>query len=242
MTMITYVTAFLHGKVAKRSIDDYKKHFDRLVETGIRIVLFLDHRSTWTFPGNVHVERVSLEETWAWKCIPQDADLPKNPNSDTLEYLQIQNTKSQWLVIAEHIDPFKTDWFAWIDFGIVHVFRDPDTTLARIRDLTPPEVPCIEIAGIWGFLRRDLDNVNWRFAGGFLLVHRSCVNEFFANCCNTIRTHLPKVTWEVNIWAIMEADGFKFRWFPADHDDRIIPVRQCTSGTDSPETVSPLPE
>jgi hypothetical protein len=46
----------------------------------------------------------------------------------------------------------------------------------------------------------------------------------------------------VNIWAIMEADGFKFRWFPADHDDRIIPVRQCTSGTDSPETVSPLPE
>lgn len=222
--MITYVTAFLHGSDPKRPYDVYKDYFDQLIQTGIRIVLFLDQRSTWTFPENVHVQRVSPEETWAWKYIPDDAELPANRSEfDTLEYIRIQNTKSEFLVLASHIDPFKTEWFAWIDFGLAHVFRDPATTLERLRNLTPPDHPCVLMAGIWNVLIPTLDTVNWRFAGGFLLIHRSRIGEFFIASCAVIRKHLPKIAWEVNVWALMEIDGFSFEWFYGPHDDLMIP-------------------
>lgn len=222
--MITYVTAFLHGSNPKRGYADYKAYFDVLARTGIPILLFLDHRSTWSFPGNVHVERVRFEDTWTAKYIPDTGVLPDHRGStDTLEYMRIQNTKPEWLWRASHLNPFRTDWFAWIDFGIVHVFRNPEATLERIRTLVPPAHPCIRIAGIWSLISRQTSAVNWRFAGGFLLAHRSRVEDFFTTSCECISETLPAVTWEVNIWAIMESNGFAFEWFHSDHNDTIIP-------------------
>lgn len=222
--MTTYVTAFLHGSNPKRSYEEYKVYFDQIVQTEIPIVLFLDHRSTWTFPENVHVEHVSLENTWVGRHIPADAEPPAvRSSADTLEYIRIQNTKPEFLMMASYIDPFKTEWFAWIDFGLAHVFQDPQTTLERLRNLQPPDHPCVRMAGIWNILMPAVDTVNWRFAGGFLFIHRTMTEHFFTESWKTIQKILPKATWEVNIWALMELDGFPFESFYAPHDDTMIP-------------------
>ncbi len=79
------------------------------------------------------------------------------------------------------------------------------------------------MAGIWNTLMPAVDTVNWRFAGGFLFIHRTMTDLFFAESWKTIQKILPKATWEVNIWALMELDGFPFEWFYAPHDDTMIP-------------------
>ena len=223
--MITFVTSFLHGANPKRSYDEYKRHFDSIVATGIPIVLFLDKRSSWTFPTNVHVFRVvSLEDTWVGQTIPNTCILPTNRSqSDTFEYLAIMNAKTEWLYNATLENPFQTEWFAWIDFGLAHVFKNPVETLLRLKYLQPPCYPCLRTAGIWEQRNVSLDSVHWRFAGGFLLAHISKI----PNLHNAVRSKLtsiqPAMTWEVNIWAMVEKDGLDFGWFPADHNDSIVP-------------------
>lgn len=221
---ITYVTAFLCGRTPKRSYDAYKGYFDRLAATGLPFVVFLDRRLDWTFPSNVFVLPVLLEETWVAQHVPSNAELPpiRNP-VDTLEYMLIQASKLEWVERATYLNPWKTDWFAWIDFGIVHVFRDPDSTLNRLQRMGPPATREFRTAGIWAHKTADVwKQICWRFAGGFFLGDTESVRSVEAQFRETIERSLPKFTWEVNLWALMESNGVPMGWYIASHDDTII--------------------
>jgi hypothetical protein len=219
---ITFVSCFLYGENPKRSYVTYKDLFDRLVSTGIRIVLFLDKRSSWTFPTNVHVEHVLLEDTWVGQHIPNNVVLPAVTSpQDTLEYMKIQNTKPEWLARASNLNPWNTDWFAWIDFGLVHVFRHPETTLSRLHHVPRRH----QTAGIWPKGTYDAnDRVCWRFAGGFLMIHHSKAADFHRRVCDLLQRNLPRFAWEVNIWYKLEEEGWEFGWFAADHNDTILSI------------------
>lgn len=225
--MITVVTAFLCGDAPKHTYEVYLSQFQRLADTGVPIVLFLDDRTGWSsFPENVKVYHTRLADTWVGQTIPDDVHLPalRNP-SDTREYMMIQNTKPEFVFRASQINPWKTEWFAWIDFGIGHVFKDPDTTFERIRTMVPPNVPCLRTAGIWSpSIRGGLDAIWWRFAGGFFLAHASKLPELHDTVKRVIQTNLPKFAWEVNIWGLVEREGVDFGWFLSDHNDTIIPA------------------
>lgn len=222
--MITYVTAFLVRPTSKHSIFEYKSHFDRLVETEIPIVLFLDRQLSWSFPEHVYVIPISLEDTWVWNHVPTSVELPpvRSP-TDTREYMMIQNAKTEFVWKASQLNPWDTEWFAWIDFGIGHVFREPET-YQRLRRLLPPSLPGIHTAGIWHWTPNNLfHNVCWRYAGGFFLIHESRIEKFHEAVQASILHHLPKFTWEVNIWADIEHRGVDLGWYQADHNDTIIP-------------------
>jgi hypothetical protein len=224
--MITFVTAFLPGDNPKRSADAYKAFFQPLALRGLPIVLFLDKTIDWEFPPNVKVYRIDgCRNTWIGHTIPDDAVLPSvRSSNDTLLYLKIQNSKLHRMLDAARINPFQTEWFAWIDFGITHVFRTPSQTLDRLEELRPPPTPCLRTAGIWTHSVPDIwDRICWRFAGGFLLAHRSKLPDLCSKFETVIVQHLPCFTWEVNYWALMESEGIDFGWFAADHNDSIIP-------------------
>lgn len=224
--MITFVSAFLCGEMAKHSRDDYRARFLQLADTGVHIVLFLDRKAEWvSFPPNVRVIQTQLEDTWVGKNIPVDAILPPSRSPpDTREYMMIINSKPEFVLRASEINPWNTDWFAWIDFGIGHVFRDPVRTYERIRTLVPPTTPCIRTAGIWSHIPEDLfHGVCWRFAGGFFLIHKTQIEKFHEAAQASILRSLPKFAWEVNIWADVERNGMDLGWFRADHNDTVIP-------------------
>lgn len=223
--MITYVSSFFYGKHPKRSTEEYKRYFDSIASSGASILLFLDKESTWTFPPNVRVERLSLEETWVGTHIPDTDCLPttRSPN-DTCEYMKIMNSKTECLFKASQLNPFQTEWFAWIDFGLAHVFTNPVDTIRRLTTLIPPCYPCIRTAGIWKDSNKTTDLIDWRFAGGFMLAHGSKLESLHTKVCDTLLSLQPKFTWEVNVWAMLENDGLDLGWFPSDHDDSIIPV------------------
>jgi hypothetical protein len=224
--MITFVTAFLAGASPKHSRDDYLAWFQQLANTGVPIVLFLDPSVEWTtFPPNVRVVSATLRDTWIGHNVPTDVVLPtyRSPK-DTREYMMIINAKTEFVLRASQLNAHNTDWFAWIDFGIGHVFRDPETTFARIRSLAPPPTPCIRTAGIWQHIPTALfDAVCWRYAGGFFLIHSSLVSTLHDAAVASIQRNLPRFAWEVNIWADIEQHGLNLGWFQADHNDSIIP-------------------
>lgn len=222
--MITYVSAYFQITSAKRSVEEYKRYFEQLASTKIPIVLFLDANLKWTFSSNVRIIRIPKEDLWTYQHVPDNAQLPSQRDAcDTLEYMRLMNSKSDLVYIASHINPFRTEWFAWIDFGIVHIFREPERTLQRISRLTPPSYPCMKTAGIWPYTPEDnFERISWRFAGGFFLIHKSLADKFHEGMCTLIKHKLPKFAWEVNLWAELEKTGFDFGWYASDHDDTII--------------------
>jgi hypothetical protein len=222
---VTLVTAFLHLPTAKRDEVTYRAQFAKLVACKRPTVLFLDRRSSWDFPPHVRVIPVSLEETWGASIVPDSVDLPLDRSPvDTRDYMLVMTAKTEFVSRAAAENPFGTDWFAWVDFGIGHVFKTPEETFARLAALRGPEAPCLRTAGIWTWTPDDLSSrVCWRFAGGFFLAHRTLAPIFDAAVRASIVRRLPSFTWEVNTWADVERHGLTLGWFPADHTDSLIP-------------------
>lgn len=228
---ITFVTTFLlpPDRPVIGSLDKYRAQFETIAQTGIPIVLFLDSTITeWTFPENVHVVKVSLADTWIDSVAPAsgtyDITSVRTPK-DTLGYMKIQHTKAEWLVRARAMNVYATIWYAWIDFGIVRVLDAP--AIDRLKTMKPPLEERIVTPGCWAWILDDTNvwkGVHWRFCGGFILMHKNLIEPFWEQYKATILRELPRFTWEVNIWALMESDGLNFGWTPCcEHSPEIIP-------------------
>ena len=228
---ITYVTTFLipPDRPVIGSLDHYRTQFEKIANTGIPIVLFLDDTIThWTFPENVHVVKASLEDTWIDSIAPASCTYEithVRAPKDTFGYMKIQHTKAEWLMRARNMNVYATDWYAWIDFGIVRVLDQP--AIDRLYSMMPPLEPRIITPGCWAWILDDANvwkGVHWRFCGGFILMHKNFVEPFWEQYKATVLRELPKFTWEVNIWALMESDGLNFGWTPCcEHSPEIIP-------------------
>jgi hypothetical protein len=139
--------------------------------------------------------------------------------------MKIMNAKTEWLYRASQENPFQTSWFVWIDFGIEHVMKHPVETLMRLQHIKVPCFPCIRTAGILkeSEIKDPCDGIDWRFAGGFLMIHESLIQELNNRVCAKLLEIQPSITWEVNVWNMLEKDGLDMGWFFGSHDDTIIP-------------------
>ena len=224
---ITYVSAFFlpTDRPPHPPADVYRAQFDRLVDSGISILLFLDSRVDWTFPSNVHVLRVSFEDTWIHR-VTQDVALAVTSarvEKDTLGYMKIQHSKVEWLRRAGDLNPYKTEWFAWVDFGLSKLLDE--ATLKRLRRLPVPDTPRLVTPGPWGWIGCNVwVDIQWRFCGGFLMIHASKIPGFWKAYTKTVLETMPAFTWEVNLWALMEWGGYDFGWVKGNHNSTIIPT------------------
>jgi hypothetical protein len=126
--------------------------------------------------------------------------------------------------MSRALDHCETPYLSWIDFGISHVIRYPDTTFQKLVDLASfsnPDLKTILIPGCWGpNPGYDIWNsVYWRFCGGFFLGPREVFPRAYARQTELVEQNLPKLTWEVNYWTLMEEF---FTFYPADHNDTMI--------------------
>lgn len=217
---VTFVTAFVSPKTSYRSREAYLRNFETLARVGIPIYLFLEEpiAELPSFP-NVTVQYADLDRSW----LPADPVLPanRNPNKDTLDYFCIQAWKMKCM--SEASRRVETPYLAWIDFGIVHMIRDLPVArgaLQLLATITYPRDDKIYTPSCWSHGGPDIWNsVAWRFCGSFLLGHRPLFPEAYRRQMDIIRANLPRVTWEVNYWTLME-DLFVF--YPADHNERLF--------------------
>ena len=67
-----------------------------------------------------------------------------------------------------------------------------------------------------------LEIINWRFLGGFFIIDKNNINKL-VNETTLLLKNINMLTWEVNIWAILEYNNcFNFGWYKADHNNSII--------------------
>lgn len=158
----------------------------------------------------------------------------RNLNKDTKEYMTLMNSKIEFINDTIINNPFNTEYFAWIDFSINYVFKDSENTLSYIKYISDQKFikKFIAFPGWWNKIPNYnieqfiLNNVCWRFCGGFFIGDKDSMIEFYNNYkkyflifLNTYNKHV----WEVNFWAYMESycDIF-FNWYKVNNNDEII--------------------
>lgn len=215
---VTFVTAFLRPKTSYRSVEKYFSEFQKLAGSGVPIVLFLDNEFCHLeFPSNVRVIPTSLDTSW----VPNDVVFPihRNEHKDTLEYFCIQLMKLRCLVDA--LQYTEATHLAWIDFGIFHMFRNPDECVSHLQTISISQFPTgtILAPGCWQPGLYDFDSICWRYCGSFLLGDRAVLADAYDRQTNIVFSHFPLLTWEVNYWSRMDD---VFTHYSANHDDSLL--------------------
>lgn len=228
------VTSFyeIYGKPER--IPQYFKWFEPLGHSGLSMIVFTEEEFVPLFagyPSTVQVIVLPLKGLELYKIgMNYNRELPLNrtPEKDTQEFLSLMNTKIELLRYASYY--CEDDTFIWIDFGIFKIFKTPKKCIAKLYQLSHLSFNQIAIPGCDSFLQHGCypDRVNWRFCGGFFVMPRKHLDEFYNNSKNVLSSFCDdpqyKLTWEVNIWYIIEmCTGRKnIVWYHAGHEDTII--------------------
>jgi hypothetical protein len=215
---VVFVTAF---HPVRSGIEPYLIQFEKLVRTGISIILFLDPRCTLPaeYP-NVRVIPAELDTKWA----REDTILPENrlPEKDTALYMCTMLSKLHCMEEATKYTD--CEMLAWIDFGVFHIVKYPEVTSMKLRAIasrTFPTVKKILSPGCWPTPGNYeiWKTICWRYCGGFFLGPRGIFAAANKRQAELVEQGLPRLVWEVNYWTRMEEF---FEWYPADHNDSMI--------------------
>ena len=249
--MTTFVTSFINldNDLSKNSSWRIDKFMD-MVKTGIQLCVYADEsvmsilKEKTRNDGNVRLmPTVILSELQTYRlCQEMDVlQLPytDNVSKDTIDYLILTNSKIEFMYDAIIHNVWKSDYFAWIDFSIYHVFTDVclcKEYLQQIQYFSMEKRKTgsfLLIPGCSPQLTQDEDyllinRVYWRFCGGFFFGNKESIIEFYDYQRKYFTTFLNKyntLVWEVNFWAWLEINTkWKPLWYQADHNDTILQI------------------
>ena len=209
-------------------------HFNSLVNSGIRIHLFLSpcfrelYERICGNPTNVHVEYIDKDTLLTFKEISDlEVRLPaqRTEHHDTRPFLTTMNAKAELVYRTMELYPLVQN-FAWIDFSIFHVIHRQDTPayLQMISQLRLKDG--LHMPGCWPMQGVTFDRVQWRFCGGFFFGSRRAIKQLYtlyrSEFRELVQTH--GLSWEVNVWAYFELRGLRTNWYKAGHDDTIVKI------------------
>jgi hypothetical protein len=219
--MLTYVTAYYPTRT---DVDQatYLPQFLKLAETGVPILLFVDPEvSVPELPPTVRVHRRRLPE-----CLPPGVEIQlpthRNVPKDTVAFLTLILQKLYFM--TEALQETEASHLAWVDVRLFHVIRHTELAQTKLKALVTRSFAGLTkllSPGCWeGPLLRDpFESIHWRFCGGIVLGPRAAIEPAYRRQMELVHAHLPRLTWEVNYWAMMEEH---FEWYKADHNDSIL--------------------
>jgi hypothetical protein len=229
----TFVTAFIElneDRAGVRSVDTYLEKFEQLVQTGVNLHVFVSSLYSQHIREGPTLKKtiIELEDLDTYKSlIGIKYELPRHrtSNKDTENYLILMNAKTEFLEKSIQKNIFKTNQYAWIDFGIFHILNNSVEQLKRLGQTTLPKG--LYIPGC--LLKNEVafTQVCWRFCGGFFIGDQESILKFNSLHKQRFRSLVKEagiLTWEVNIWAKLELEGWNPNWYSADHNDTILMV------------------
>jgi hypothetical protein len=157
------------------------------------------------------------------------------PEKDTIEYMMVQCHKTEWVKQAIEINPFHTNQFIWIDFGIYHIFHnDYDLFKISLYHLNHSYYMNNKVRIACGILSdyyftkkvNIVPDILWCFLGGIFGGESSVLLKFadiMKNQCIHLIENNQLLLWEVNIWySIYFEYPELFDTYIADHDYSMI--------------------
>jgi len=246
---LTFVTAYINIYNNATPLDRTNSwrfdHFKKIAITGIQLCVFVgedvyddfieitkQYSNVYVMPPVIWSELPIVQECAKYEGLK----LPeiRHNEKDTAEYIMLQNSKSHFVQEAICENHWNSTHFAWIDFSIAYIFHNLKKSQEYLHYLSKRSwtKPFFSIPGCWGNKYNEtvhshfLNNIHWRFCGGFFIGDRSSmegfVQEFHHQFNQYIETYKTLI-WEVNIWAWMEGKGnWNPIWYKADHNDSIL--------------------
>jgi hypothetical protein len=189
------------------------------------------------------------------RCLSAAAQLvlpeTRNEGKDGEFFMMLMNAKVELVagVGARSEKPF----VAFLDAGIVKIFKDVEGSLGRLKGLRMREdFTGVAVPGCWsmGLVSPEelARKICWIFCGGFFVVRREEAANLFEAATVALDHFLGKgqITWEVNVWVhMLRVPGApKMKWFAADHNDRMtmIPSEWREFDAKPPGCDDPSPE
>ena len=249
MSTLTFVTAYFEiypPNSNNKSREMRFENFAKIARTGIPILVFTDPNSLPCFnlfkddsSCNLKFRVLPFNELETYKQTIQTevTTLPETRcmKKDTLEFMILMNSKAELMKMAVDENPFNTTHFCWMDFSLLYVFKDVENSIQFLKDLSTKSFkPSVfAIPGCWEKgqgTSHIWNSINWRFCGGFFLADKESLISFwymYRHAYKKIISKANRMTWETNIWHLMELDlGWQPNWFKADHNDSICRIPQ----------------
>jgi len=217
--------------------DSFQKYLDLftpLGNSGLAILLFVDPSDVERFvhlPSTVQVVGLSLTDLELHQiAMNYDRELPagRTPSKDTKEFFALMNSKIEFVKKASEMLP-EVNQFLWIDFGILKIVKNTERFLSKLEEIETKVFVKMAFPGCWSAGRYfTVDSINWRFCGGFFVMPRAHLLNFFQHSKNVLTDFCTqaqyKLTWETNVWNIIElfAERDNIDWYFADHNDTIV--------------------
>jgi len=235
--MTTIVSAFMSNINSYREADKYVEYGTKLLRIDTPKIIFLEkaiydeHFSNDIFPKTQFVF-VEKTESYLYEQIENITQFnieTTNPGKDTLEYMFVQCNKTEWVKQAIELDPFNTEQFVWVDFGIYHMINS-EYFAEYVYKMTQQKYDKIRIAGCWDLNaychNRYHTRVLWYFAGSVFGGDKNSLYKFAdlmkTRCLIFIAQH-QSLIWEVNLWYFIYNENKElFDVYRAEHDKTII--------------------
>ena len=245
---ITFVTCYV--KIYKNEPYQYKNaewrtiHFESIAKTGVNICLYIDET---TKPFLQYLESYPnvrlLELSTTFRETPIGSLFYK-PNivqpdirhyeKDTIDYMALMNSKMEFISDTINKNPFKSELFAWFDFSMAYLFKEPETTMVHLKTLSQQKF-IKKFAAFPGCYTEKIqsykeitESINWRFCGSFFIGDKESLIELY----NLYLEYTPKfidetnmAVWELNMWAYFESyANWDVIWYSSDHNDILLNI------------------
>lgn len=267
VTFVTSILQIYDKPYDEKTIEWRFDKFREIAELGIYICIYVDEETypicvkfAQQYENIKIVNIYNLKNTiLAKQCAELEYTMPENrsPEKDTMEYMLLMNCKFEFLSDAAEKNLWNTHYFAWIDFSIAYILRKTIISVELLRVLSKRTFINTPFLTIPGCFEKDaffndntskysnddkiqyiLNNIYWRFCGGFILGDASSIIDTF----NKYKKHFAefiglygKMVWEVNFWTWLEMKtDWSPIWYKADHDDSIfkMPVHLYSANLD----------
>ncbi len=156
----------------------------------------------------------------------------KTEYKDTLEFLTLMNSKTEFLNDAIKKNYWNSNVFAWIDFSIWGIFNKKEETYENIYKLSKKKFinNFLAFPGCWNKIEEGVicENICWRFCGGFFIGDKHSIikfHELYLKYFPIFLEKYGKMVWEVNFWTWLETNKlFEPIWYYSNHNDEIIKI------------------
>jgi hypothetical protein len=239
--MTTIVSAFISNINSRkdRNISNYFEYGKSLLKSKTNKIIFLDDnmfeliKDEYYDKNNTLLIKTNKSNLYLYNYKNEITNYIEtdNPNKDSLEYFITICNKTEWMREAIKLNPFNTNNFIWVDFGIRHVFKCDDVEfIKKIDNLQNRSYNDIRIGSIWDVnIRYNVNlykNICWWFAGGVfggskdkLLIFSDKMKEK----CLYIIKYYKTLFWEVNIWYLIYIENKElFNPYSCDHNSSLI--------------------
>jgi len=236
--MTTIVSAFLQNLNSFRSVDKYIEYGKKLINSEQNKIIFIEEDIYTSYIKNeitnnsntvfIFINRIDLYFYEYYYKLDNFNVITDNPTKDTFEYMFVQCNKTEWIREAIIKNPFNSDQFIWIDFGIYHVINNDDEFYKGINNLNTKSYENVRISkGYVNLTDKDIfKNIIWFFLGGIFGGHKDALLQFadiMKNKCIDIMENNKTIFWEVNIWYLIHTEfPDLFLGYNADHNLSIL--------------------